>query len=181
MDLDRGVLARIDRKLLASLGGDETFRMVRVPATAATWSTWKRYCNSAGISMGRAIEILIGHELVGVLGDSKDDGSPVFAAQNEEDLARRAAEVARREQELETAEDRLRAWQQHLRQWESDVEARQPRTDLTAKASDRPEQLGGKVGRNEPCPCGSGRRYKRCHGSPADGHRRASGEQEPMG
>lgn len=24
-----------------------------------------------------------------------------------------------------------------------------------------------KVGRNEPCPCGSGRKYKRCHGAPA--------------
>jgi uncharacterized protein YecA (UPF0149 family) len=24
---------------------------------------------------------------------------------------------------------------------------------------------GGKVGRNEPCPCGSGKKFKRCHGS----------------
>ncbi len=24
---------------------------------------------------------------------------------------------------------------------------------------------GGKVGRNDPCPCGSGRKFKRCHGS----------------
>jgi preprotein translocase subunit SecA len=24
--------------------------------------------------------------------------------------------------------------------------------------------MGGKVGRNDPCPCGSGRKYKRCHG-----------------
>ena len=23
----------------------------------------------------------------------------------------------------------------------------------------------GKVGRNEPCPCGSGKKYKHCHGS----------------
>jgi preprotein translocase subunit SecA len=23
---------------------------------------------------------------------------------------------------------------------------------------------GGKVGRNEPCPCGSGKKYKQCHG-----------------
>ena len=26
---------------------------------------------------------------------------------------------------------------------------------------------GGKVGRNEPCPCGSGKKYKRCHGAVA--------------
>jgi preprotein translocase subunit SecA len=23
-----------------------------------------------------------------------------------------------------------------------------------------------RVGRNEPCPCGSGRKFKRCHGDP---------------
>ena len=25
---------------------------------------------------------------------------------------------------------------------------------------------GDKVGRNDPCPCGSGKKYKRCHGAP---------------
>jgi preprotein translocase subunit SecA len=25
----------------------------------------------------------------------------------------------------------------------------------------------GKVGRNDPCPCGSGRKYKKCHGAAA--------------
>jgi uncharacterized protein YecA (UPF0149 family) len=24
---------------------------------------------------------------------------------------------------------------------------------------------GDKVGRNDPCPCGSGKKYKRCHGA----------------
>jgi len=24
---------------------------------------------------------------------------------------------------------------------------------------------GAKVGRNDPCPCGSGRKYKKCHGA----------------
>ncbi len=66
MDLDRGELARIDRKLLAGLGRDETYRMVRVPVPPAKWSTWKRYCDSAGISMGRAIVALIDRELASV-------------------------------------------------------------------------------------------------------------------
>ncbi|MBI4398399.1 MAG: SEC-C domain-containing protein, partial [Candidatus Omnitrophica bacterium] len=26
-------------------------------------------------------------------------------------------------------------------------------------------RAGPKVGRNEPCPCGSGKKYKKCHGS----------------
>lgn len=28
-----------------------------------------------------------------------------------------------------------------------------------------------KVGRNDPCPCGSGKKYKKCHGSPTGGSR----------
>ena len=31
-------------------------------------------------------------------------------------------------------------------------------------------QLGGKVGRNEPCPCGSGKKFKKCCGSAAELH-----------
>ena len=34
------------------------------------------------------------------------------------------------------------------------------------------EDAFANVGRNDPCPCGSGRKYKRCHGDPrmrADG------------
>jgi preprotein translocase subunit SecA len=29
------------------------------------------------------------------------------------------------------------------------------------------DATGGKPGRNDPCPCGSGRKYKRCHGDPS--------------
>ena len=28
-----------------------------------------------------------------------------------------------------------------------------------------PDELEGKVSRNAPCPCGSGRKYKHCHGA----------------
>ena len=44
----------------------------------------------------------------------------------------------------------------------------------TADDSEGPEQSGesviqhpasGKVGRNDPCPCGSGKKYKKCHGA----------------
>jgi len=35
------------------------------------------------------------------------------------------------------------------------------------EASSAPQQVvaGAKVGRNDPCPCGSGKKYKKCHGS----------------
>jgi preprotein translocase subunit SecA len=29
----------------------------------------------------------------------------------------------------------------------------------------KPAVSGGQVGRNDPCPCGSGKKYKRCHGA----------------
>ncbi len=35
MDMDRGTLARIDRRLLAGLGDDEVYRTLRVPATGS--------------------------------------------------------------------------------------------------------------------------------------------------
>ncbi len=117
MDLDRGVIARIDRKLLAGLGQDETYRMVRVPVTASKWSTWKRYCDSAGSSMGRAIVTLIDRELVSVFGDHSGERSPVFAKDAEEELARRREQVTCREKEAAEAEERFRAWNEHLRTW----------------------------------------------------------------
>lgn len=32
-------------------------------------------------------------------------------------------------------------------------------------AASNPVRKYGKVGRNEPCPCGSGQKFKKCHGS----------------
>ena len=40
--------------------------------------TWKRYCDSVGVSMGRAVTMLIDRELVGVFGDVTGDEPPVF-------------------------------------------------------------------------------------------------------
>ena len=37
-----------------------------------------------------------------------------------------------------------------------------------AIAATQPQRQGGKkVGRNQPCPCGSGKKYKLCHGATA--------------
>jgi preprotein translocase subunit SecA len=42
----------------------------------------------------------------------------------------------------------------------------EPPTRRTATASaTQPTRVAAKVGRNDPCPCGSGRKYKRCHGA----------------
>ncbi|UCC85448.1 MAG: preprotein translocase subunit SecA [Gemmatimonadota bacterium] len=48
--------------------------------------------------------------------------------------------------------------------------ARRPSTVVTNRAEGaapaKPVSTGDKVGRNDPCPCGSGRKYKKCHGRP---------------
>jgi hypothetical protein len=84
-DLDRGTLARIDRKILSGLGHDEIWKMVRVPAAEATWAAWKRYCDSLGVSMGRRIAALIQDELRSVVYDS--NRANVFVAEREAVLA----------------------------------------------------------------------------------------------
>jgi len=80
MDLDRGALVNLDRRLLAELDREERFQMVRLPVSP---TTWKRYCDSAGISMGRAIVALINRELANVA-DLMVDDSPVVSCWRDE-------------------------------------------------------------------------------------------------
>jgi len=116
--------------------------------------------------MGRAIMALIERELVGVFGESAGDEIPVFAGRAEEQLAAREAQVAARESEAKAAEKRLGGWGERLRLWEGELVAWEQRTELASKLVSRPTVPNRKVGRNDQCPCGSGRKYKRCHGAP---------------
>ncbi len=36
-----------------------------------------------------------------------------------------------------------------------------------APVKQEPIKVGPKIGRNDPCPCGSGKKYKQCHGKDA--------------
>ena len=164
MDLDRGTLARIDRKLLAGLGDDEAYRTVRVPATGAKWSTWKRYCDAAGVSMGRAVAMLIDRELLSVFGEHTTGEWPVFAQQATEELAIRNAKVVAREREVDTETARMAEWSERLRRWEDELQAREQGAEATSKRFSSASAARTKIGRNERCPCGSGLKYKRCHG-----------------
>ncbi|MGB5169555.1 MAG: SEC-C metal-binding domain-containing protein [Acidimicrobiia bacterium] len=164
MGMDRGTLARIDRRLLAGLGDDEVYRTLRVPATGAKWSTWKRYCDSVGVSMGRAVTMLIDRELVGVFGDVIGDEPPVFAQRAAEELASRAAKIAIREREVDAEAARMRERGERLRRWEDELEARERQAETVSKLTSRESTGRSKIGRNERCPCGSGLKYKHCHG-----------------
>ena len=166
MELDPSSLARIDRKLLARLDHEQTFVMVRVPVTAAKWSTWKRFCDAAGISMGRAVAILIDRELVSVFGEASASLVPVFEEKAQEALTARETEVAARERKVEAFEERLRRWDERLRAPERDLDARELRTQTTSRLAPSPPEPTAEVGRNERCPCRSGLKYKHCHGLP---------------
>jgi hypothetical protein len=164
MDMDRGVLARLDRKLLAGLGDDEALRTVRVPATAAKWSTWKRYCDSARVSMGRAVAMLMDRELLSVFGEDTAGEWPLFAQQAVEKLESREARIDVRERIVDTDEARMHERSEPLGCWEDALEVRELRADFPLKIASRHSTDHARIGRNERCPCGSGLKYKRCHG-----------------
>jgi hypothetical protein len=164
MDLDRGTLAKIDRKVASGLGQDESYVTARLPVSEATWSTWKRYCSTAGIPMGRAIVELIGNELRSVIAESIDDGRPVFAGQAEERLTSRETRIAARERAIEESEERLRELKRRLRTREGELRKAERQVRAAAAQVLRPAESGRKVGRNDRCPCRSGLKYKHCHG-----------------
>jgi uncharacterized protein len=60
------------------------------------------------------------------------------------------------------AELDLQAWQIHNYWLQRRGESSPP---LLAAAAQPQRRSGPKPGRNEPCPCGSGRKYKHCHGA----------------
>lgn len=39
--------------------------------------------------------------------------------------------------------------------------------DPSETVKQQPVQVGPKIGRNDPCPCGSGKKFKACHGKDA--------------
>jgi hypothetical protein len=162
MDLDRGALANLDRRLLAGLEPYERFDMVRIPVSPAKWSTWKRYCAAAGISMGRAIAALIDRELASVA-ESAGDDSPLLEQRLREQLAGREAEVANREQAVAVAEERQRVGGERLRRWEAELQTLAERVQLASKWAAQRDATP-KLGRNDRCPCESGLKYKHCHG-----------------
>ena len=164
MDLDRGTVARIDRKLLAGLDADEAYRTLRVPATGAKWATWKRYCDAVGISMGRAVAMLMDRELRCVFGEHTAGEWPVFAHQATDALANREARIESREHKLDTDEARMREWSERLRRWENELEGREQLAEAASERFSRAPTVRTKIGRNERCPYESGLKYKRCHG-----------------
>jgi preprotein translocase subunit SecA len=64
---------------------------------------------------------------------------------------------AKPEDETREIERRQRRQQQELQYQAGAAQAEEP----------KPVRAGAKIGRNDPCPCGSGKKYKKCHGAAA--------------
>jgi preprotein translocase subunit SecA len=43
--------------------------------------------------------------------------------------------------------------------------AGRPAEQAAARGKRQPVVVGERIGRNDPCPCGSGKKYKKCHGA----------------
>jgi hypothetical protein len=99
MGLDRGSLAKIDRRVFAELGHTVATQTVKVPLSDAMWSTWRRYCQAIGLTMGEGIAGLITHELQSLV-DSGVVGVAVFDELNDRHVDERARQLDTREREL---------------------------------------------------------------------------------
>jgi len=75
------------------------------------------------------------------------------------DIARGENEVKDRETILAAAPDKIADWVVILNEWR--LANTQPLQDIDPRVVTVPRK---KVGRNDPCPCGSGKKYKKCCG-----------------
>jgi preprotein translocase subunit SecA len=78
----------------------------------------------------------------------------------------------------EEEEEMIRQYQQRKRREQREMQM------IGAGAVEKPQQVirREKVGRNDPCPCGSGKKYKKCHGAGGGGPEAGgSGAAKPKG
>jgi preprotein translocase subunit SecA len=62
----------------------------------------------------------------------------------------------------EEQEEMIRQYQRRKRREQAEMQM------VGGGAAEKPQQVirREKIGRNDPCPCGSGKKYKKCHGAP---------------
>ena len=106
MALEGGVLARIDRRLLKELSDEPGTQLVKLPVSPAVWSTWRRYCEIVGLTMGAALAALLRRELESVIEpDLASDAT--LLDQRARELDERESQLAERERSLSEREARL--------------------------------------------------------------------------
>ena len=73
-----------------------------------------------------------------------------------------ASAAARAEEAPQRLPDFARALERKQERQQKDL---QYQTGPAQAEAPKPVRAGAKVGRNDPCPCGSGKKYKKCHGA----------------
>jgi hypothetical protein len=151
MTLNRQTLAKIDKEILSHMDHGEGVQLVKVPVSEAVWSTWRRYCEAAGVTMGRGLAVMIHQELATFVG---------------QDLAGLAESLKDRESKIATRESELASRAEALERTERSLVAREREAAAEAANAPRssPPWIPPKLGRNVPCWCGSGKKFKYCHG-----------------
>jgi preprotein translocase subunit SecA len=79
-------------------------------------------------------------------------------------IAAAASAAARAEEAPQRLPDFARALERKQERQQKDL---QYQTGPAQSEAPKPVRAGAKVGRNDPCPCGSGKKYKKCHGASA--------------
>jgi preprotein translocase subunit SecA len=77
-------------------------------------------------------------------------------------IAAAASAAARAEEAPQRLPDFARALERKQERQQKDL---QYQTGPAQAEAPKPVRAGAKVGRNDPCPCGSGKKYKKCHGA----------------
>ncbi len=172
MSLGRQILAKVDRRLLSELDHTKGVQLVKVPASEAVWSTWRRYCDAVGVPMGRGLAVLLHRELASVVDEDLNSLRDFLETRETEittrqaELTEREEDLKRREQDLAVREGKLSNREDDFNQREQDaVVAERKLAEAAARLprSQPPAKVRPKRGRNEPCWCGSGKKYKNCH------------------
>lgn len=114
MALDRGTLARIDRRVFTELDHSDGVQVVKVPVSDAVWSSWRRYCDVLDITMGHAVAGLISHELATVVNEAPRSVFDLQRASQE-----RANRLEARERELDDKAAQLRRVEDLMREREA--------------------------------------------------------------
>ena len=150
MTLNRQTLAKIDKQILSRMDHDEGVQLVKVPVSEAVWSTWRRYCETVGIPMGRGLAVLLHQELASLV---------------DEDLGRTGTMLGEREALVAAGEAAVDVREREVASREKALAIREQRLAAQIKPSVAPLMAHvAKLGRNELCWCGSGKKFKYCHG-----------------
>jgi preprotein translocase subunit SecA len=80
---------------------------------------------------------------------------------------RQPQQQIREGREQKTDLSRMRANKAQVDAAGSDYAANENDYNDPTPVKQEPIKVGPKIGRNDPCPCGSGKKYKHCHGKEA--------------